>query len=72
MTLIASHEMGFAAMRVLELAPGEVFRHACGDREWIVLPLAGAARSAAGRGRDPPGPGRRCSNSAAGRACSAA
>lgn len=41
MTLTASHEMEFAALRVLELGPGEAHAHACGDREWIVLPLAG-------------------------------
>lgn len=42
MTVTGSHEMEFAALRVLELAPGETYAHACGDREWIVLPLAGA------------------------------
>lgn len=41
MTPTASHEMEFAALRVLELAPGETYAHTCGDREWIVLPLVG-------------------------------
>lgn len=39
--LVASYEMEFAALRVLELAPGQTYAHTCGDREWIVLPLAG-------------------------------
>ncbi|MFD5509491.1 5-deoxy-glucuronate isomerase [Streptomyces sp. NPDC127051] len=42
MTVTGSHEMEFTALRVLELEPGEEYTHACGDREWIVLPLAGA------------------------------
>ncbi|WP_030297776.1 5-deoxy-glucuronate isomerase [Streptomyces katrae] len=34
--------MAFTALRVLELGPGERYAHACGDHEWIVLPLAGS------------------------------
>ncbi|MCY0958870.1 5-deoxy-glucuronate isomerase [Streptomyces sp. H27-H5] len=33
--------MTLTALRVVELAPGETHPHACGDHEWIVLPLEG-------------------------------
>ncbi|WP_411105793.1 5-deoxy-glucuronate isomerase [Streptomyces sp. cmx-4-9] len=33
--------MEWTRLRVLELAPGESHEHACGDAEWIVLPLSG-------------------------------
>ncbi|MFF2192220.1 5-deoxy-glucuronate isomerase [Streptomyces sp. NPDC058157] len=33
--------MEFTRLVVLELAPGEVYAHACGESEWIVLPLSG-------------------------------
>ncbi|WP_251055443.1 5-deoxy-glucuronate isomerase [Streptomyces sp. ISL-66] len=33
--------MAFTRLRVLDLEPGEAYAHACGDAEWIVLPLAG-------------------------------
>ncbi|MFJ3171248.1 5-deoxy-glucuronate isomerase [Streptomyces roseus] len=58
--------MEFAALQVLELGPGEVHAHACADREWIVLPLAGgctvrcaeppAARPSSGHRGPAPGP----------------
>ncbi|MGW1639843.1 5-deoxy-glucuronate isomerase [Streptomyces lavendulae] len=34
--------MEFTRLRVLELAPGETYGFACGDAEWIVLPLTGS------------------------------
>ncbi|MFI5672901.1 5-deoxy-glucuronate isomerase [Streptomyces sp. NPDC051704] len=49
--------MGFAALRVLELGPGEAFPHACGDREWIVLPLAGSCTVRCGEGTGAAGTG---------------
>ncbi|MGW6706990.1 5-deoxy-glucuronate isomerase [Streptomyces sp. NPDC054956] len=33
--------MDWTRLLVLDLAPGEVYAHACGDAEWIVLPLSG-------------------------------
>ncbi|MFF5704188.1 5-deoxy-glucuronate isomerase [Streptomyces sp. NPDC012794] len=33
--------MEFTRLRVLELAPGDSYAHACGDAEWVVLPLSG-------------------------------
>ncbi|MEU7725986.1 5-deoxy-glucuronate isomerase [Streptomyces sp. NPDC040724] len=33
--------MSWTRLVVLELAPGEVYAHECGESEWIVLPLAG-------------------------------
>ncbi|MET9469533.1 5-deoxy-glucuronate isomerase [Streptomyces sp. NPDC006544] len=33
--------MALTRLRVVDLAPGETYTHACGDAEWIVLPLAG-------------------------------
>lgn len=67
MTVTASHEMEFTALRVLELAPGETYAHACGDHEWIVLPLTGGCTI---RCAEPVEPSR-CSNSAGARVCSA-
>ncbi|MEW1639652.1 5-deoxy-glucuronate isomerase [Streptomyces sp. NPDC093801] len=34
--------MEWTRLRVLDLAPGETYAHACGESEWIVLPLSGA------------------------------
>ncbi|MET9607907.1 5-deoxy-glucuronate isomerase [Streptomyces sp. NPDC006512] len=34
--------MSWTRLTVLDLAPGEVYAHDCGESEWIVLPLAGA------------------------------
>ncbi|WP_327419240.1 5-deoxy-glucuronate isomerase [Streptomyces sp. NBC_01233] len=34
--------MSWTRLVVLDLAPGEVYAHECGESEWIVLPLAGA------------------------------
>lgn len=42
MPVTASHAMEWTRLLVLDLAPGEAYAHACGDAEWIVLPLAGA------------------------------
>ncbi|MFD7261536.1 5-deoxy-glucuronate isomerase [Streptomyces sp. NPDC059874] len=36
--------MEWTRLAVLELAPGEVYAHACGEAEWIVLPLSGGCR----------------------------
>ncbi|MDX3535572.1 5-deoxy-glucuronate isomerase [Streptomyces sp. MB09-01] len=33
--------MSWTRLAVLDLAPGEVYAHECGESEWIVLPLAG-------------------------------
>ncbi|MFE6835459.1 5-deoxy-glucuronate isomerase [Streptomyces sp. NPDC057705] len=33
--------MSWTRLVVLDLAPGEVYAHECGESEWIVLPLAG-------------------------------
>ncbi|MFD5419588.1 5-deoxy-glucuronate isomerase [Streptomyces sp. NPDC127069] len=33
--------MEWTRLRVLDLAPGEVYAHECGEAEWIVLPLSG-------------------------------
>ncbi|MFE9564297.1 5-deoxy-glucuronate isomerase [Streptomyces sp. NPDC006487] len=33
--------MEWTGLRVLDLAPGEAYAHACGESEWIVLPLSG-------------------------------
>ncbi len=57
MTVTASHEMEFTALRVLELAPGERYAHACGDHEWIVLPLAGGCTVRCAEPRGPAGTG---------------
>ncbi|WP_329390938.1 5-deoxy-glucuronate isomerase [Streptomyces sp. NBC_01351] len=46
--------MEWTRLVVLELAPGEVYAHECGDAEWIVLPLRGGCRV---RCADAPGPG---------------
>ncbi|MEU8773946.1 5-deoxy-glucuronate isomerase [Streptomyces sp. NPDC048606] len=48
--------MEFTRLRVVELAAGETYAFACGEAEWIVLPLAGGCRvrCASERG-DPPG-----------------
>ncbi|MCX4525940.1 MULTISPECIES: 5-deoxy-glucuronate isomerase [unclassified Streptomyces] len=42
MPVTASYETEHTALRVLSLGAGETYAHACGEREWIVLPLAGA------------------------------
>ncbi|MGW7327830.1 5-deoxy-glucuronate isomerase [Streptomyces sp. NPDC054840] len=34
--------MEWTRLMVLDLAPGELYAHACGGAEWIVLPLSGA------------------------------
>ncbi|MBT2447611.1 5-deoxy-glucuronate isomerase [Streptomyces sp. ISL-43] len=34
--------MEWTGLLVLDLEPGEVYAHTCGESEWIVLPLAGA------------------------------
>ncbi|WP_329101864.1 5-deoxy-glucuronate isomerase [Streptomyces sp. NBC_01439] len=34
--------MEWTRLVVLDLAPGEVYAHPCGESEWIVLPLSGA------------------------------
>ncbi|MEU9940811.1 5-deoxy-glucuronate isomerase [Streptomyces lavendulae] len=41
MPVVSESAMEFTRLRVLELAPGETYGFACGDAEWIVLPLAG-------------------------------
>lgn len=41
MTVTASHGLVHTALRILVLPPGGTYAHACGDHEWIVLPLAG-------------------------------
>ncbi|MGP3686123.1 5-deoxy-glucuronate isomerase [Streptomyces sp. IBSNAI002] len=49
--------MEWTRLVVLELEPGEAYAHACGEAEWIVLPLAGAAtvtcRGSGGGAPDP-------------------
>ncbi|MEU9038990.1 5-deoxy-glucuronate isomerase [Streptomyces sp. NPDC048352] len=42
MPVVSETGLEFTRLRVLELAPGEAYAHACGDAEWIVLPLSGA------------------------------
>ncbi|MFJ9340811.1 5-deoxy-glucuronate isomerase [Streptomyces sp. NPDC101733] len=44
MPVVSETGMEFTRLRVLELEPGETYAFACGDAEWIVLPLAGACR----------------------------
>ncbi|MFF7078402.1 5-deoxy-glucuronate isomerase [Streptomyces lavendulae] len=54
MPVVSESAMEFTRLRVLELAPGETYGFACGDAEWIVLPLAGGCEV---RYTDaPPGP----------------
>ncbi|MEU9160204.1 5-deoxy-glucuronate isomerase [Streptomyces sp. NPDC048424] len=52
--------MSWTRLAVLELAPGEVYAHECGESEWIVLPLAGACevrcRALPGNSASPAGP----------------
>ncbi|MGW5852309.1 5-deoxy-glucuronate isomerase [Streptomyces sp. NPDC055254] len=36
--------MEWTRLVVLDLAPGEVYAHPCGEAEWIVLPLSGSCR----------------------------
>ncbi|MFA7761355.1 5-deoxy-glucuronate isomerase [Streptomyces sp. NRRL S-448] len=36
--------MEWTRLLVLDLAPGEVYAHACGECEWIVLPLSGGCQ----------------------------
>ncbi|MFE1553358.1 hypothetical protein ACFW6V_00005, partial [Streptomyces sp. NPDC058734] len=52
--------MELTRLVVLELAPGETHGFACGDAEWIVLPLTGACevRCAAASPDPAPAPGR--------------
>ncbi|WP_327388615.1 5-deoxy-glucuronate isomerase [Streptomyces sp. NBC_01207] len=45
--------MEWTRLLVLDLAPGEAYAHACGECEWIVLPLSGACEV---RCRALPGP----------------
>ncbi|MCX4801430.1 5-deoxy-glucuronate isomerase [Streptomyces sp. NPDC058682] len=45
--------MEWTRLLVLDLAPGEVYAHACGESEWIVLPLSGGCEV---RCRALPGP----------------
>ncbi|MEU9373074.1 5-deoxy-glucuronate isomerase [Streptomyces sp. NPDC048255] len=45
--------MSWTRLVVLDLAPGEVYAHGCGESEWIVLPLVGACEV---RCRALPGP----------------
>lgn len=42
MPVVSEWGMEWTRLTVLDLEPGEVYAHACGDAEWIVLPLAGA------------------------------
>ncbi|GLX37191.1 hypothetical protein Sros01_32640 [Streptomyces roseochromogenus] len=42
MPVVSESDMEFTRLRVLELAPGETYGFACGDAEWIVLPLTGS------------------------------
>ncbi|MFI5762756.1 5-deoxy-glucuronate isomerase [Streptomyces sp. NPDC051563] len=70
MPVASEWAMDRTRLLVLDLAPGEVHAHPCGESEWIVLPLAGgcelrcAEPAVAGEDPAPPafeerGPGRR-------------
>ncbi|MGE7389423.1 5-deoxy-glucuronate isomerase [Streptomyces sp. NPDC004126] len=50
--------MELTRLVVLELAPGESYAHACGDAEWIVLPLAGSCEVHCADAPPDPAPGR--------------
>ncbi|MER5486670.1 hypothetical protein ABT024_26170 [Streptomyces sp. NPDC002812] len=41
MPVVSEWAMDWTRLLVLDLAPGEAYAHACGESEWIVLPLAG-------------------------------
>ncbi|MFD6886093.1 5-deoxy-glucuronate isomerase [Streptomyces sp. NPDC059957] len=41
MPVVSEWEMDWTRLLVLDLGPGEVYAHPCGESEWIVLPLAG-------------------------------
>ncbi|MEV7613344.1 5-deoxy-glucuronate isomerase [Streptomyces sp. NPDC089799] len=41
MPVISEHAMELTRLRILELGPGEAYAFACGDAEWVVLPLSG-------------------------------
>ncbi|MET8296125.1 5-deoxy-glucuronate isomerase [Streptomyces sp. NPDC005180] len=42
MPVLSETGMEHTRLVVVELAPGETYPHACGEAEWIVLPLTGA------------------------------
>ncbi|MFI8342421.1 5-deoxy-glucuronate isomerase [Streptomyces sp. NPDC085639] len=44
MPVVSEWRMEWTRLTVLELAPGEAYAHACGECEWIVLPLSGGCR----------------------------
>ncbi|MEU9231489.1 5-deoxy-glucuronate isomerase [Streptomyces subrutilus] len=44
MPVVSEWGMEWTRLVVLDLAPGEVYAHACGEAEWIVLPLSGACQ----------------------------
>ncbi|MFD3697059.1 5-deoxy-glucuronate isomerase [Streptomyces sp. NPDC058646] len=56
MPVVSEWGMSWTRLLVLELAPGEVYAHPCGESEWIVLPLSGGCEV---RRRALPGPGPR-------------
>ncbi|MGW9073601.1 hypothetical protein ACWGQT_29725, partial [Streptomyces yangpuensis] len=41
MPVVSEWGMEWTRLRVLTLEPGETYGFACGDAEWIVLPLSG-------------------------------
>ncbi|MFF5444571.1 5-deoxy-glucuronate isomerase [Streptomyces sp. NPDC012888] len=59
MPLISEHGLDLTRLRVVELAAGETYAFACGELEWIVLPLAGGCevRCAEAPPTPPPDPG---------------
>lgn len=42
MPVVSEWRMEWTRLKVLDLAPGEMYAHPCGESEWIVLPLSGA------------------------------
>ncbi|MFE2308965.1 hypothetical protein ACFXA9_23155, partial [Streptomyces sp. NPDC059411] len=42
MPVVSERVMEWTRLLVLDLVPGEVYAHECGESEWIVLPLSGS------------------------------